>query len=142
MRLASAMEMRAIDRMAQEKYGIPGATLMEQAALATLKALQRKFGDLAGKRIYICCGKGNNGGDGFALARLARKAGAEVTAVLLYQAEEYRGLAATNLDLARESQIKLCPWSDLSSQRLAQADLIVDAHPGDRQQWPSDRNRG
>ena len=121
------MEMQAIDRMAQEKYGIPGATLMEQAALAILKALQDKFGDLAGKRIYICCGKGNNGGDGFALARLAREAGAEVTAVLLYRTEEYRGLAATNLDLARESQIKLCPWPDLSSQALAQADLIVDA---------------
>ena len=62
--------MREIDRLTVERYQIPSVLLMEAAANACFRAVQAKFnGDLANKKALVLCGKGNNGGDGAALAR-------------------------------------------------------------------------
>ena len=78
-----ASEMREIDRCAVEIGGIPSIVLMENAAIACVNELKSEFGSLYGKRIGIFCGKGNNGGDGFAIARHLINCGADVRGFLV-----------------------------------------------------------
>ena len=70
-KVLSAEEMREVDRLTTEKYGIPSILLMENAAHAAADVIKEKLGgSVAGKSFLILCGKGNNGGDGAALARI------------------------------------------------------------------------
>jgi ADP-dependent NAD(P)H-hydrate dehydratase / NAD(P)H-hydrate epimerase len=62
MKILSAAQMREVDRLTTERYGLPGLLLMENAAAQTLAAAERKYGDLQGRRALVICGKGNNGG--------------------------------------------------------------------------------
>ena len=72
--------MREMDRQTIEDFGVPGIVLMENAALRVVEAIVREYGPIAKKQIAIVCGKGNNGGDGFAIARhLATRYEADVT---------------------------------------------------------------
>src|ERR1044072_3952741 len=64
MKVLTAAEMREVDRLTTEKYGVPGLLLMETAAARCAEVIEKKFGSLKGKRALIICGKGNNGGDG------------------------------------------------------------------------------
>ena len=63
--ILTASQMREVDRLSTERYGIPSLLLMENAGSGVVRALESRFPDLAKLRIAICCGKGNNGGDGF-----------------------------------------------------------------------------
>ena len=74
MKVSSVAEMQALDRKAIEVYGIPEDVLMENAGEAAYRVLERKVG-AAGKRIAVVCGVGNNGGDGFVVARRLHAAG-------------------------------------------------------------------
>ena len=67
--IVSADQMRAYDRTAIRSYGIPGLLSMENAGREFVRILKAELGDLEGKHIVIICGKGNNGGDGFVIAR-------------------------------------------------------------------------
>ena len=79
MKIATSQQMKNIDRRAIKEFKIPGTVLMENAAAAIMTEMEQFFDGLAGVRIAIICGKGNNGGDGLALARrLARSAGGDV----------------------------------------------------------------
>ena len=69
MKVFTAQQMRDFDKAAIEDYGIPSIVLMENAALRVVEFLEAKFAPLAEKKIVILCGKGNNGGDGLAIAR-------------------------------------------------------------------------
>ena len=69
MRLFTAEEMRAADRHAVEKIGIPALVLMENAGIKALLTMEKILGGLKGKRFTIVCGRGNNGGDGLVIAR-------------------------------------------------------------------------
>lgn len=126
MKVACAAEMNQIDRLAQEDYQIPGAILMERAALAVRQVIQERFG-LVKKKIYIYCGKGNNGGDGLALARLLLETAAEVTVALAFERSQFRGLAQENLSLAEKFGLRIVDWQTVSPAELQQVDLIVDA---------------
>lgn len=126
MKVVSAGEMRRIDESAQRDYQIPGVILMEQAAFALLEEI-RRFTPLAGKRIFIFCGKGNNGGDGLALARMLPVYGAEVAVILMAGPEQYRGLAGENLARIAPFGVNLYLWDQFDRAELNQADLIVDA---------------
>lgn len=126
MKVATAAEMRQIDRLAQEDYEIPGAVLMERAALALRRIIQERF-SLTGQKVYIFCGKGNNGGDGLALARQLTESGAEVKAVLAFERSQFSGLALQNLSSAAKFGVPIVNWQEISVQELQQADLIVDA---------------
>jgi NAD(P)H-hydrate epimerase len=127
MKVASAAEMRRIDQAAQDDYKIPGVILMERAAWTVLEEIIQFAGSLAGKRIYIFCGKGNNGGDGLALARMLPEFGAEVIVVLMAEPEQYRGLAGENLARIEPFGVKRYLWGQFDLGELNQADLIVDA---------------
>jgi hydroxyethylthiazole kinase-like uncharacterized protein yjeF len=101
-KVLTAAEMREIDRLTTEKCGISSLKLMENAANAVFNIIAEKVGGLViGKSVLIFCGKGNNGGDGAALARLLSEAGANVYTVLLAEIEDSRGDALHNFNFLR-----------------------------------------
>ncbi|MEO6587685.1 MAG: NAD(P)H-hydrate dehydratase [Pyrinomonadaceae bacterium] len=98
-KVLSAEEMREVDRLTTEKYGIPSILLMENAAHAAANVIKEKLGgSVVGKSFLILCGKGNNGGDGAALARILWTQGAKVYAPLIIKEEVVKGDAKTNFD--------------------------------------------
>lgn len=93
--------MREVDRLTSERYGIPGLLLMENAAVSTVEAVEKKFGSVSGKRAVIFCGKGNNGGDGAAIARQLWMRGCRVDLLLLGRIDDAQGDARINFEIAR-----------------------------------------
>jgi len=92
--------MREIDRLTTERYATPSLLLMESAAGAALREIAARVGGLEGKKALILCGRGNNGGDGAALARAMCNAGMNVTLNLIGTVEETKGDARTNFEIA------------------------------------------
>ena len=98
--------MREIDRLTTERYGIPSLTLMENAAEATARTVVDCLaGNASGKGVLVICGKGNNGGDGAAAARLLAMAGARVDVVLMGLVDDTKGDARENFE-------RLQSWND------------------------------
>src|SRR4030095_14651185 len=88
-KVLTAEQMREVDRLTTEKYGIPSLLLMENAAHAVARVITEKLGgSVEGKSILILCGKGNNGGDGAALGRILWTLGAKVH-ILVWGNEAY-----------------------------------------------------
>src|SRR5712692_6473499 len=100
MKILSAAEMREVDRLTTERYGVPSLALMENAAASTVEATEKKFGEVANKRALVICGRGNNGGDGAAIARLLHNKDAAVDVLLLGRVEDSSGDAKTNFETA------------------------------------------
>lgn len=101
-RVITAAAMREIDRLTAERFKTPSLLLMESAAAASAKAIAAHFPDgLAAKRARILCGRGNNGGDGAALARALWLAGARVDVVLFGLIEETKGDALVNFEMVQ-----------------------------------------
>ena len=95
--------MREIDRLTTDRYALPSLLLMEAAAGAAARAIASHFSDgFAGLRALVLCGRGNNGGDGAALARLLCLQGAHVELVLIGRLAETRGDARINFEITRE----------------------------------------
>lgn len=117
---------RLVDRICAEAYGIPGIVLMENAARALADAALQMLVQLKGRRVLIVCGGGNNGGDGYALARHLHNSGCLVTLAAAKPIEQLEGDAATNARIARRMNLPIEP---ATPQLLgsAPADLIVDA---------------
>ena len=99
-KVVTAEEMREIDRLTTEKYGIPSILLMENAAHAAARVIMEKLGGSASRRTFvILCGKGNNGGDGAALARILWSQGATVRVYLFgFNVNETKGDARVNFE--------------------------------------------
>jgi hydroxyethylthiazole kinase-like uncharacterized protein yjeF len=101
-KVLTADEMREVDRLTTEEYGIPSLLLMENAAQATARVIcQRLGGSVEGSSVLILCGKGNNGGDGAALARILWSQGANVEVCLIGLISATKGDARTNFDILR-----------------------------------------
>lgn len=101
-KVLTAQEMREVDRQTVEKYGIPFLLLMENAAHAAANVIREKLGgSVKDKRFLILCGKGNNGGDGAALARVLHSQGARVFTTLLGKFDETKGEAKINYEILR-----------------------------------------
>ena len=128
MKACFAEEMRDIDRAATERGGVPSIVLMENAAIACVNELKKDFGCLKNKRIAVFCGKGNNGGDGFAIARHLHNAGAEVS-VFLVCGSEFSGDAKINFDIINKMDINTDVISDTDNLKyiIRANDIIVDA---------------
>lgn len=118
--LYNAAQTRDLDRRAIER-GISGRTLMERAGEAALAYLRLRWP--RARRIAVVCGPGNNGGDGFVLARLAHAAGLEVTPLALAPVAEAKGDAAE----ARAACEALVRVTSYGAHALSSCDLIVDA---------------
>jgi ADP-dependent NAD(P)H-hydrate dehydratase / NAD(P)H-hydrate epimerase len=106
MKILLSAEMREVDRLTTERFGVPSLLLMENAASRTVDATETKFGEAAGKRALIISGRGNNGGDGAAIARLLHKKGASVDLLLLGRIDDAKGDARTNFEAAVEIAAK------------------------------------
>ena len=100
-----AEEMRSVDRAASDKGNIPGIVLMENAAIACMNEL-KKDPYLANKRVAVFCGKGNNGGDGLAIARHLFNAGVRVC-IYLVSGSGFSGDARTNYDIVSNMDIPM-----------------------------------
>src|ERR1700694_2656669 len=92
MRIVTAAEMREIDRVTSERFGVPSLTLMENAGSAVAEFVLERYS--SAKTIGVICGKGNNGGDGFVAARKLTNAGKNIQVLLLADPSELRGDAA------------------------------------------------
>jgi hydroxyethylthiazole kinase-like uncharacterized protein yjeF len=131
MKILTAAQMGEVDRLSTEIYQIPSLLLMENAGRAVVDALARSVDGLQRKRILVCCGKGNNGGDGLVVARHLLMRGAKPVVYLFGDPSGLKGDCLTNWKivstLGLETQI--CP--DLSKarswlDRQPLPDVIVD----------------
>ncbi|MFK8015604.1 MAG: NAD(P)H-hydrate dehydratase [Gammaproteobacteria bacterium] len=120
-----AADVRELDRLAIEEKQIPGYTLMVRAGQKLLATVDRHFAQA--RRIVVLCGAGNNGGDGYVLARMAQARGLEVDVVALSDPARLKGDAALACATFREAGGTTLEWS---GKRLERADLIVDAIVG------------
>lgn len=125
MKILTAAEMREVDRLTIER-AIPGLVLMENAAHRVVEAMAAHFSPLSSQRIAVLCGKGNNGGDGFAIARqlFTRLHPAALHVVLLAAPEELQGDAAANF---RMLGFCGCPIEREIPAAARNATLVVDA---------------
>jgi len=92
MKVVTAAEMREIDRLTSERFGVPSLTLMENAGTAVAQVVRSQYPEA--RRVGVICGKGNNGGDGFVVARKLHEWGHEVVLLLLAEPSELKGDAA------------------------------------------------
>jgi NAD(P)H-hydrate epimerase len=132
MKVLTAEEMRQVDRLTSEREGIPSATLMENAGARVARFIASRFSAVTQRTIVILCGKGNNGGDGFVVARHLRAAGAAPNVYLFAAPEEMRGDAAENYKRWKDLSASLhvvrtsSEWKKEKSPVMA-ADILVDA---------------
>jgi len=150
MKIVTAAEMREIDRLTTEKFGVPSLTLMENAGAAVAERVLSILGDSAGTpapktragaprtkasgvtlsqatlEILVLCGKGNNGGDGFVVARLLHEKGRKVRVILLADPAELKGDAAVMYGRLPMSATVIRSGDELRREWAA-ADLYVDA---------------
>jgi ADP-dependent NAD(P)H-hydrate dehydratase / NAD(P)H-hydrate epimerase len=134
-KIASAEEMRKCDEEAIRGYKIPGIVLMENAARGTADVMRDLIPGIHDKHILIVCGKGNNGGDGFALARHLFERGNKVIVASLSPVSHLKGDARINADIIQKmvrsdsshrlSFIKSITRTNL--EQLPRVDIIVDA---------------
>ena len=149
MKIVSAAEMREIDRVTSEKFGVPSLTLMENAGAAVAECVLAILNESAGTRapktcagaprtnasgatpaIVVICGKGNNGGDGFVAARLLLERKLQVEIVLLADPAELKGDAAAMYGRLPTAAIIVRSSEQLKSDQVRQlfrADIFVDA---------------
>ncbi len=109
MRRLTREQVRSIDRLALERYGVPGIVLMENAARAAADVAWDMLGGKAGP-VLVLCGGGNNGGDGLAVARHLHNRGAAVTVGLMTDPGRYRGDALTNWGIVRAMGLPARPF--------------------------------
>jgi ADP-dependent NAD(P)H-hydrate dehydratase / NAD(P)H-hydrate epimerase len=128
MKIVSAAEMREIDRVTSQRFGVPSLTLMENAGTAVAEFVASLYP--SAKRVGVICGKGNNGGDGFVVARKLQQAGKEVRVLLLAEAAELRGDAAEMFTRLLVAPVIAASQEQLKTEEaraVFDADVLVDA---------------
>lgn len=128
-KVVTASEMQAIDRCAIKKFGIPGIVLMENAGRSMAMILRGTFPDLTQKKVLIFSGKGNNGGDGFVIARHLFNMGVSVEVCLTGKRSLLKADAKTNADIAYHLGIPIYENKKIQTirQHLNECHIIVDA---------------
>lgn len=119
--LYTAAESRELDRLAIEEYGLPGFELMQRAGRAAWRELARRWPEA--RRVAVCCGRGNNAGDGYLVAALAHERGLEVRVHELAPPEALRGDAARARQRAVDAGVPMTP----GVPEALGADVVVDA---------------
>src|SRR5262245_6734081 len=132
MKIITPEQIRDVDRLTTEKYGIPSLILMENAGMRVAEVLEDRFEDLEDLTIGILCGKGNNGGDGFVVARQLVQKGCTPFVFLFAAEEEMHGDAKINLGILKALGypptivLNEHDWNE-EKLELLDADVIVDA---------------
>jgi len=128
MKIVSATEMREIDRVTSERFGVASHELMENAGSAVVDFVLSEYP--SANRIGVICGKGNNGGDGFVAARKLDEAGRAVRVLLLAEPKELRGDAAQMFARLTGTPILARTSNELkqeSARSVFESDLLIDA---------------
>jgi hydroxyethylthiazole kinase-like uncharacterized protein yjeF len=123
----SSEQIKEVDRLTIEENGVPSLALMENAAHRIDETLFQEFDPLDKKYVVILCGKGNNGGDGLALARLLIGKVSRMLVVLAGDPEELRGDAKVNYDRLREGGVMPMREIPQKLRERLQVDVVVDA---------------
>lgn len=119
--LYDAAGVRALDRTAIDGHGIPGRELMERAGAAAFAVLRSRWPQA--RRVLVCCGQGNNAGDGYVIARLARAAGCAVSVLQVGEAAALTGDARAAFDAMRAAGL----GTAAVPPGPADVDVVVDA---------------
>ena len=139
MRPLSQIEIREVDQIAIDQFGVPGVVLMENAGSGCAQIITSHWKTGS---VVLCCGKGNNGGDGFVIARYLENAGWSVKVRLAFPPTEVRGDAAIFLASVQKSGLDVrtiqapgdgvsadptvVSWAEFQDE-LKSADLVIDA---------------
>ncbi len=132
MKILTSKQMQGVDKKAIEKLGIIGPILMENAGIQITNEILKKFPQIQDERVVIVAGKGNNGGDGFVVARHLFNRGCQLVVLLLASKKELKGDAALNAGIAGKIGITI---KEITSARhwgankkiLSKATVVVDA---------------
>jgi NAD(P)H-hydrate epimerase len=132
MRILSADQMREADRRTIEDIGIPSLVLMENAGRQVVAAMDSAFQDLSDRHVAVICGKGNNGGDGFVVARTLHQRGIDVSVFVVGRVADIRRDARLNLEILGRLGITVVEIADegqweLHVSEISDHELIVDA---------------
>jgi len=123
-----AADVRELDRLAIEEYGIPGFTLMQRAGAAAFNALLDRWPDT---RSVLCfCGSGNNGGDGYVMAALARQQGLAATVIAVGNPGNLGADARQAYEMAVAEEVRVIPFASLAADTaglLVPGTVIIDA---------------
>lgn len=120
---------RRVDQLAIDEYGIPGILLMENAGRGCADVIEAL--GIHGP-VVICCGRGNNGADGFVIARHLEARGHDVQVIIACDPEQIRGDAAVQFEIARKANLRMASMpqpfqAEWLQDQIRQADWIVDA---------------
>jgi ADP-dependent NAD(P)H-hydrate dehydratase / NAD(P)H-hydrate epimerase len=132
MRVLNAAQMREADRRTIEEIGIPSLVLMENAGRQVVAAMEAVHGDLQEHDVAVLCGRGNNGGDGFVVARTLLQRGVDVSVFLFGRVADVRGDARINLEILGRLGLTVVEVADsqvweLHFSEVSGCTLIVDA---------------
>jgi ADP-dependent NAD(P)H-hydrate dehydratase / NAD(P)H-hydrate epimerase len=135
MRVLNTQQMREADRVTIDEIGLPEVVLMENAGRQAVAAMEAAFEDLPASKVAVLCGRGNNGGDGFVVARTLAQRGIEAIVFLLGSVADVRGTARTNLEILGRVGVTVVEITNAQEWELhfteaSECDLIVDAIVG------------
>jgi len=129
MKVASVNEMRTLDKLASEEFGIKGELLMENAGIAVYDVIKENLG-IIDKKFVVFAGTGNNGGDGFVAARKIASTGGKVSVFIVGEENKISGIAKINLNILRKFPVEIYTISSVNrivEMSLFTSDGIVDA---------------
>jgi hydroxyethylthiazole kinase-like uncharacterized protein yjeF len=131
-KILNTAQIQSCDRVAIDDYGIPELLLMENAGTRVVEAMEEFFESDAPGSVAVCCGKGNNGGDGFVVARHLYNQGLDVQVYLFAGADQLQGSPATNHAMAKALGVPITQIPDADTWEAQCAvlegyDCIVDA---------------
>lgn len=132
MRVLNAAQMRDADRQTIDEIGIPSMVLMENAGRQVVAALEAAYDDLSDRHVAVLCGPGNNGGDGFVVARTLYHRNVEVSVFVITTISAIKGDARLNVEILGRLGLTVVEISDeqtwdLHFSEISKCDLIVDA---------------
>src|SRR3954465_2610783 len=118
MRILNAAQMREADRFTIEEIGIPSVVLMENAGRQVVASMEAAYESRLNGRVAVLCGRGNNGGDGFVVARTLVQRGVDASVFVIGSLAEVRGDAKTNLDILGRLGVTVVEIGDEQSWEL------------------------
>lgn len=132
MRVLNAAQMREADRRTSDDIGLPSIVLMENAGRQVVTAIEATFEDAASLSYAVLCGKGQNGGDGFVVARTLLDRGVDVSVFLVGREADVRGDARANLQILANLSMDVVEIADAAAWELhgsavLGADVVIDA---------------
>mgnify|MGYP001797378735 CR=1 FL=1 len=128
-KVVTASEMREIDRFTIEDIGVPGVVLMENAGLAAFRIIIQELEEVQDPLVYVFCGKGNNGGDGFVVARHLWNEGVYVRVFCTVEEHEIEDDARINYNILQNMHVPIEFLTDVAilDEVDDEPDMVVDA---------------